>query len=647
MRRFSGYLIAVVLIIASLTFTGWVLDIEFLKRPFEGNEVMNPLTALSMILACISFYLQCKIPYDTRTIILAKILAFSVLSVALLKLLALTGINVGVEHLLFKDKLLAESEKITRSARLAIVNSSIGFFITGTALLLTGMKGKWPGRLINLLGLTGFIIGAFVCIGFIYHINEFYGILPYMSVSPATGLCFVVFALAMMFENSDAGFMAELSSDYLGGKIARGLVPIGIGVPVLFGYIGLTLSWWFPFSAALGTALLNTSIIIVFLAVMWFLARALNKSDSERQIAEMQLQRQAQLFTVIPDAVIYGGKDLTIINANPAAEQQFNIRREEIGKITIDDVFEIEMVGTTREAVQRDLWGEKGFWRGESVLTNRDGRKLNTMTMLKAVTNEQGEKTGWLGVYTDISFLRLNEELQAANNYLEQLAFISAHDIKSPILTLQGLVNLVTETETLSPQNQKALSLQKVVIVQMQETNKALSEILKLRQNLKEKDKSEVEKEVLAVSEIMNVVTRILENEIKASGAKLEISIAQNADLQVQKIYFQSLFYNLISNSVKYRDAARPVIIKLTGLKPDTETIRFIIEDNGLGIDLVHNRKRLFGMFKRFHNHVEGTGVGLHIVKSIVDAFGGTIDIESEPGKGTRFEITFRVGMLG
>ena len=647
MRRFSGYLIAVVLIIASLTFTGWVLDIEFLKRPFEGNEVMNPLTALSMILACISFYLQCKIPYDTRTIILAKILAFSVLSVALLKLLALTGINVGVEHLLFKDKLLAESEKITRSARLAIVNSSIGFFITGTALLLTGMKGKWPGRLINLLGLTGFIIGAFVCIGFIYHINEFYGILPYMSVSPATGLCFVVFALAMMFENSDAGFMAELSSDYLGGKIARGLVPIGIGVPVLFGYIGLTLSWWFPFSAALGTALLNTSIIIVFLAVMWFLARALNKSDSERQIAEMQLQRQAQLFTVIPDAVIYGGKDLTIINANPAAEQQFNIRREEIGKITIDDVFEIEMVGTTREAVRRDLWGEKGFWRGESVLTNRDGRKLNTMTMLKAVTNEQGEKTGWLGVYTDISFLRLNEELQAANNYLEQLAFISAHDIKSPILTLQGLVNLVTETETLSPQNQKALSLQKVVLGQMQETNKALSEILKLRQNLKEKDKSEVEKEVLAVSEIMNVVTRILENEIKASGAKLEISIAQNADLQVQKIYFQSLFYNLISNSVKYRDAARPVIIKLTGLKPDTETIRFIIEDNGLGIDLVHNRKRLFGMFKRFHNHVEGTGVGLHIVKSIVDAFGGTIDIESEPGKGTRFEITFRVGMLG
>jgi|GEM_PF-4938876 PAS domain S-box-containing protein len=647
MKKISGYLMAVVLIISSLTFMGWVLDIEFLKQPFDGNEMMNPLTALSMILACISFYLQCKIPYDTRTIILAKIFAFSVLSVAVLKLLALTGINVGVEHLLFKDKMLAESEKVTRSARLAIINSSIGFFITGTALLLTGMKGKWPGRLINILGLIGFIIGAFICIGFIYHINEFYGILPYMSVSPVTGLCFVVFAHAMMFENSDAGFMAELSSNYLGGKIARGLIPIGIGVPVLFGYIGLALSWWFPFSAALGTALLNTSIIIVFLIVLWFLARTLNHADAERQMAEMQLQRQAQLFTVIPDAVIYGNKDLTITNANPAAAQIFNIREEEIGRLTIDDIFEIEMNGVNRDTVQRDLWGERGFWRGESVLTMRDGKKINAMMLLKAVTNEQGEKIGWLGVYTDISFLRLNEQLQAANNYLEQLAFISAHDIKSPIVTLQGLTDLMTASKNMHPDDLHVLKMQKNVIQQMQAINQALNEILKLRQKLKIKDKSETENEPVPLKMLIDNITGLFENEIKQAGAKVEIEIDPLASLPLQQIYFQSLFYNLFSNAIKYRDAFRPLEIKFTGRKADSDTIQFIMEDNGLGFDMVHNRKRLFGMFKRFHNHVEGTGVGLHMVKSIVDAFGGTIDVESQPGKGTRFEITFKVGMLG
>jgi signal transduction histidine kinase len=277
----------------------------------------------------------------------------------------------------------------------------------------------------------------------------------------------------------------------------------------------------------------------------------------------------------------------------------------------------------------------------------RDGKKINAMMLLKAVTNEQGEKIGWLGVYTDISFLRLNEQLQAANNYLEQLAFISAHDIKSPIVTLQGLTDLMTASKNMHPDDLHVLKMQKNVIQQMQAINQALNEILKLRQKLKIKDKSETENEPVPLKMLIDNITGLFENEIKQAGAKVEIEIDPLASLPLQQIYFQSLFYNLFSNAIKYRDAFRPLEIKFTGRKADSDTIQFIMEDNGLGFDMVHNRKRLFGMFKRFHNHVEGTGVGLHMVKSIVDAFGGTIDVESQPGKGTRFEITFKVGMLG
>lgn len=647
MKKIAGYLIAIVLIIATIIFGGWVLNMEYLKRPFDHTKMMNPVTALSMIMACTSYFLLYKRNPGKKTFIAGKVLAFGVFGIALIKLSALTGLQFDLDAWLFDDPILRAGVATTHASQSAIINSSVGFFITGLALLLSGLNRTWPNRLITFLGLFGFVVGTFTCIGFIYHINEFYGILPYMSVAPTTSLCFILFSMAMMLANNDAGFMAALSSKYLGGRIARGLIPIGVGVPVIFGYIGLYLSWWMPFSAALGTALLSGSIVVVFLVVLWFLARALNTLDAEREAAEMQLQRQAQLFNVIPDAVIYGNKDLTVTSMNPTARKIFGVSNEEIGKVKLDDVFAIEMKGTTRDAVRRELWGEKGFWRGESNLITRDGKKISTMTLLKAIVNEAGEKVGWVGVYTDISFLRVNEELQAANNYLEQLAFISAHDIKSPILTLQGLVNLVTETEKLSPQNQKALMLQKNVINQMQETNKALSEILKLRQKLKEKNSDEVAHETRSVSDVIQSVTGLLENEIAASGAKLEIEIKPVAGIQVQQVYFHSLFHNLLSNSVKYRDPLRPVIIKLTGIKPDAETIQFIIEDNGLGIDLVHNRKRLYGMFKRFHSHVEGTGVGLHIVKSIVDAFGGTIEIESQPNQGTRFEITFKAEALG
>lgn len=643
MKKISGYLIGVTLIIALLTLAGWQFDIEFLKLPFDSNEIMGPMTALSMVVASVSFYLQCKMKPGPKTLVIAKLLAFSVLGVALIKLLALTGIDLDIDHWLYKDKMLAGPEIETRSAKLSVINSAIGFFITGTALLLIGLKGKWPGRAISFLGLTGFVIGTFVCLGFIYHINEFYGWLPYMAVAPATGICFVVFSLGILFENNQAGFMEVLSSHYLGGKIARGLIPIGIGVPIVFGYIGLALSWWFPFSAALGTALLNLSIIIVFLIVLWFLARALNALDMKREQVEILLEQQAQLFNIIPDAVIYGNTDFILTNLNPAARQLFNVRKEEIGHIKTEDLYDLDITSSNRGEIRRELM-QNGYLRTELIMTTRTGKKIHAMLLAKTVENENGIKTGWIAIYTDISFLRVNEELQIANDYLEQLAFISAHDIKSPILTLQGLTDLQAQSENLKPEDLHVLELQKNVIKQMQATNKALNEILMLRKKLKAKGKSG--NEALPLREIINNVTGILETEFNLAGARLETDITEVSEIKLHHVYFQSLFYNLISNSFKYRDAGRPLLIKVTGAMFGGGVIKFSVEDNGIGFDMQHNKKRLFGIFKRFHNHVEGTGVGLHIVKSIVDAFNGTIEVESEPGKGTRFEITFRMASL-
>jgi signal transduction histidine kinase len=65
------------------------------------------------------------------------------------------------------------------------------------------------------------------------------------------------------------------------------------------------------------------------------------------------------------------------------------------------------------------------------------------------------------------------------------------------------------------------------------------------------------------------------------------------------------------------------------------------IEDNGLGISEIHQSK-MFSMFKRFHHHVEGTGIGLYIVKRIVENAGGKIEVESEENKGTRFKVYLR-----
>jgi len=640
MKKLSGYLISVTFVIGALTLIGWWLDLEFLKS-FANNEAMNPVTALSMIAATGSFFLLRKINAGPKGVVIARALASFVLSIAVFKLLVLTGINAGIDYWLFKDKVLAASRGPARSDLLSVVNSAYGFSVTGISLLLMNRPGKWPGIVINYLALSGFIIGVFVCIGFIYHVPEFYGILPYMAVSPATGVCFTCFSLGMLFENSEAGFMRVLSTHLLGGEIARPLIPIGVGVPLVFGYLKLSLASRITFSDALGTAALNVGIIVVFLVVLWFLAKTMNHSDAERRQAETRLEKQARLFSILPDAVVYGNKDLTINSLNPAARQIFEVTGDP-AELKLDDLFKIEVPGSTREAVQRDLWGDKGFWRGESVLTTRTGKKIKAMVSVNALKNDAGEKTEWVGVYTDIGLLRLNEELELANSYLEQLAFISAHDIKSPILALNGLMDVMYHSKNLKPEDVRVLDLQKNVIGQMQLTNKALNEILRLRQNLKDIS----DNETLPLGEIVKQVINTLETEVRATGANLQVEMDGVSAIRFPHVYFQSLFHNLISNALKYQDPERPLVVKFTGKRIDAENIRFTIEDNGLGFDMAQNQHRLYGMFKRFHNHVPGTGIGLHIVKSIVDAFDGKIDVESTPGKGTKFVLQFNVGRL-
>lgn len=643
MKRISGYLIGVTLIVSVLTLLGWWLDIEVFKRPFANNDIMNPVTALSIFTASVSFFLTYKINAGKKWFLFARVLAVFVLSVGLLKVLAIAGIDVQINYWLFRDKVLADKSTPAHSDPFSLINSAYGFLITGASLLLAQRKPRWTGIAINYMALSGFIIGTFVFIGFVYRVDEFYGILPYMSVAPATGVCFMCFSLGMLFQNSDLGILAVIGSRDLGGQIARPLIPIGIGVPLVFGYIGLILASRWHLSLAFGAAVLSTSIVVVFLVVLWFLARTLNDSDAERKQAEARLAQQAQLFNIMPDAVVYGNKDLSIKHMNPAARKIFEVEENAGRPLVLDDLFTVEMSAEAREAVRKDLWGDKGSWRGESILTTRSGKKIQVMNLLQSISNEQGEKVAWFGVYTDITFLRLNEELKTANDYLEQLAFISAHDIKSPILSLQGLVDVLSRSKNISDEDMKVLEMQKTVIRQMQQTNNALNDILKLRKNLRIKDAKGQEK--LPLDKILDNIRGLLETGA-LQNASLLVNVDEVSTTLLPTVYFQSLFYNLISNSLKYQDPARPLVIHFSGKKKDQHTIQFIVEDNGLGFDLAHNKHRIFGIFKRFHNHVEGTGIGLHIVKSIVEAFDGTIEVDSQPGKGTRFEMTFKTGSL-
>ena len=104
------------------------------------------------------------------------------------------------------------------------------------------------------------------------------------------------------------------------------------------------------------------------------------------------------------------------------------------------------------------------------------------------------------------------------------------------------------------------------------------------------------------------------------------------------KSYITSIFTNLISNSIKYRASDRECNITISTYKQN-DNIFIEFEDNGMGIDLDKFGDQIFGLYKRYHRHVEGTGMGLHLVKSQIEAMGGRISVDSALNKGTTFKI--------
>jgi PAS domain S-box-containing protein len=229
-----------------------------------------------------------------------------------------------------------------------------------------------------------------------------------------------------------------------------------------------------------------------------------------------------------------------------------------------------------------------------------------------------------------------NEELLKINSDLDNFIYTASHDLKAPISNIEGLViNLSEELKAISNEDiNTMLSLMHHSINRFKNTIKELTEITKIQ-----KDIQEYENEELRFSSIMEDVQFSLETLMKESSPILEVNFAVDS-IKFSKKNLRSIIYNLISNGIKYRSNDRKCHISLTTTKQN-EWVVLSVKDNGLGINQSQISK-IFSMFKRLHDHVEGTGVGLYIVKRIIDNAGGKIEVSSQEGVGTEFKVFFK-----
>jgi len=147
-------------------------------------------------------------------------------------------------------------------------------------------------------------------------------------------------------------------------------------------------------------------------------------------------------------------------------------------------------------------------------------------------------------------------------------------------------------------------------------------------------------KEKVEFEAMVDAVKTSLRNIITLEKVTIDCDFTSVDSMFTTRSYLYSIFYNLTSNSIKYRKPDIPPLITITSRKVD-DKIELRFKDNGKGIDLDKNADDIFGLYKRFDTSVEGKGMGLFMVKTQVAALGGSIHIESKLGEGTEFILQF------
>jgi PAS domain S-box-containing protein len=218
---------------------------------------------------------------------------------------------------------------------------------------------------------------------------------------------------------------------------------------------------------------------------------------------------------------------------------------------------------------------------------------------------------------------------------LRQFSYITSHNLRAPISNLIGIMGLINMDLIKDPDTHFLVQKFKESTLLLNDTVNDLLNILLIKNNVN------VRREVFPLHQVWEDVCTSVNSQIRNAGAKIISSIPRDEVVSFNKSYMESILLNLLTNSLKYRDKDRQLVVELSSVKDDDYLI-LQFRDNGIGINMEHHRDKIFGLYQRFHNYPDSKGLGLYIVHSQITALGGKIEVESEAGKGTCFKLYFK-----
>ncbi|WP_414469125.1 sensor histidine kinase [Methanobacterium sp. ACI-7] len=510
-----------------------------------------------------------------------------------------------------------------------------------------------------------------IILGYIYQ-TQIYEAPNTTQPSFYSAITFILIIIGVLCLRPNKGIVELITSERIGGAFGYKILLSIVIIPVIIGGLRLLGELGGLYDLRFGAALMTFAITTLLFIITLESAISIDNMDIKRKRAEEKLktahdhlekqvkERTTELedaykllktsennFRTLTensvDIIARYDTDFRIIYINKGIGSIGLSREELIGK-TIDEL------GVKKDTV--NLWFqsfEKALATAEIQiiefsLPDVEGLKVFNSYIIPEITN--GKIKSLLVVTRDITHRNQVEnalketilELKRSNNDLERFAYVSSHDLQEPLRTIASFTQLL-ERRYKGQLDDDADEFMDYIVeaaVRMKAQINALLEYSRVSTKGKEF-------ELVDTTAILSKTIKSLSTSLRDSCA--EITVDELPNVMGDSDQLQKVFQNLISNAIKFRKNEQSLKIHISAYKDkDEKEYVFSVQDNGIGIEKQY-MERIFVIFQRLHtrNVYKGTGIGLAVVKRVIDGHGGRVWVESEFGVGSTFYFTIPI----
>ncbi len=624
-----------VLVLGSLVYLGWALNIPILTSLFISEAAMKANTALCLALFGGALVLR-QSPKLAHQL-WVPVLAYAVLAIALATLAQFVfNINLGIDEFPFHDDMASVN---TAAPGRMSAPTAVSLVLLALALL---QDQVWSDKVRRYMLFTVQLLSLSVFLSYPFSLAFGSSLFLFTGMALNTSILMVFATLALLIDMPDRGWMDLMIARTPHGASTRALFTTVLLVPFLLGWliyygedIGL-------YDRAFSRSTYTVTAMLLLGAIVVLNAERLQRAGQTQRTLERNLDvLSRQLNSLIensPSGISI--KDVRgrykLVNSQFALMAQMD-RDAIIGNVA-EAIFKQPLLQSVTDSDRRVLASSQPLSREVTALV--DGAERTYLSVKFPLFGENEQILGLGGIWTDITEQKQLEEnlrgknidLERSNQELEQFAYVASHDLQEPLRMVSSYMQLL-ESRYKDKLDDDAKEFIDFAVDGAARMQRLIQDLLAFsRVGTRGRAPEVVSAEDALNEALANLAIRIQEN-----GAQIEHQ--ELPTVFVDRNQLTQVFQNLLGNAIKFR-AKREPVVKVSARQLD-DFYEFRVEDNGIGFDQKH-AERIFVIFQRLNSRetYEGTGIGLAICKKIIERHGGRIWVESRIGDGTTFYFT-------